>query len=42
MLLTQVAVLAGIKGEVAGVAGKVGVASPISGASWEVPREDLT
>ena len=37
---TRVAVLAGMK--IAGVAGKMGVASPISVASQEVSREDLT
>lgn len=42
MLLTRVAVPAGIKGEIAGAAGKMGVASPVSVASREVPREDLT
>lgn len=42
MLLTRAVVLAGVKREIAGAAGKIGVASPISVASWEVPRKDLT
>jgi len=41
MLLTRLVVLAGIKGEIAGVAGNMGVASPISLASREVLRKDL-
>lgn len=38
MPLTWGAVLAGIEGEIAGAVGGMGVASPISVASWEVPN----